>query len=262
MQGKEKQSLLIGSLLMQEQQNKIVKMAPLIAIIGCDGSGKSTVSEAILSWIQGYGPAATVHLGKQAGNIGRALSRLPLVGSSIEKLISRKVTKTKSNRKKNQTPSVFVALVIYAFSIRRLLRFRRMLALRRQGLIIVTDRFPQLGLPGAYDGPGLSIHANGNSIVRWLARREHAMYLWMTSFHPDLILRLNVDLDTACARKPDHQRELLRVKIEATPLLKFDGAKIVEIDSNQALADVLVAAKSAVAQTMAERAYVYKASEV
>lgn len=244
---------------MQEQQNKMIKMAPLIAIIGCDGSGKSTVSEAILSWIHGYGPAATAHLGKQAGNIGRTLSRLPLIGSTIEKFINRKVVKTKSSQKKNKTPGIFVALVIYAFSIRRLLRFKRMLALRRQGLIIVTDRFPQLEIPGAYDGPGLSIDADGSPIVRWLARREHAMYVWMTSFHPDLVLRLNVDLDTACARKPDHQRELLRAKIEATPLLKFDGAKIAEIDSNQALANVVMAAKSAVAQVMTERAYIYKA---
>lgn len=241
--------------MVQAQENRVEPMAPLIAIIGCDGSGKSTVSEEILAWIQAYGPAATVHLGKQAGNIGRALAHLPVIGGSLDKLINRQVVKTKSVRKKNKTPGVFVALVIYAFSIRRLLRFRRMLALRRQGLIIVTDRFPQLELPGAYDGPGLSINADGNFIVRWLARREHAMYVWMTSFHPDLVLRLNVDLDTACARKPDHQRELLRVKIAATPLLKFDGARIAEIDSTQALADVLASAKQAVAEVMAERGY-------
>lgn len=243
------------------KKSDVNSMAPLIAIIGCDGSGKSTVSEEILRWIQGYGPAASVHLGKQAGNIGRALARLPVIGKPLDKLINQQVKKTKSVRKKNKTPSILVATVIYLFSIRRLLRFRRMLALRREGLIIVTDRFPQLELLGAYDGPGLSAKAEGNVIVRWLAKREHAMYVWMTSFHPDLVLRLNVDLDTACARKPDHQRELLRAKIEATPLLKFNGARIAEIDSTQALPEVLRSAKAAVDAVMQARGYVYTAQK-
>ena len=55
-------------------------LPPLIAIVGCDGSGKSTVSEALLEWIKGYGPAAAAHLGKQQGNTGRSLSTLPVIG--------------------------------------------------------------------------------------------------------------------------------------------------------------------------------------
>jgi len=145
--------------------------------------------------------------------------------------------------------------VIFAFSLRRLRRFRRMMAMRRRGMIIVTDRYPQLDLAGAYDGTGLSVDAPGSAFVRWLARREHAMYEWMTSYRPDLVIRLNVDLDTACARKPDHRRELLRDKVAATPLLKFNGAPIVEIDAAQPLADVLAAAKAAVARTLTERGY-------
>ena len=232
-----------------------VALAPLIAVIGCDGSGKSTVSESILDWVRGYGPAAAAHLGKQSGNLGRALARLPMIGPLIGRVINRKVTSVRDYRATNKAPGVFVALVIYALSLRRVLRFRRMLALRRQGLIIVTDRYPQLELPGAYDGPGLSVTAQGNPIVRWLARREQVAYAWMTGYRPDLVLRLNVDLDTACARKPDHRRELLRDKVAATPLLKFNGAPIVEIDSTQALADVLAAARLAVARTMTEKGY-------
>ena len=231
------------------------ELAPLIAVIGCDGSGKSTVSENILDWVRGYGPAAAAHLGRQSGNVGRALARLPIVGSLFGRAISRQVAKASDHRATNRVPGIFVALVIYAFSLRRARRFRRMLALRRQGFIIVTDRYPQLELPGAYDGPGLSVAAQGNRVVRWLARREHIAYERMTRYRPDLVLRLNVDLDTACARKPDHRREALRIKLAATPLLKFNDAPIVEIDGTRPLAEVLAAAKSAVASTMAERGY-------
>lgn len=230
------------------------ELAPLIAIIGCDGSGKSTVSEAVLAWVRCFAPTEAAHLGKQSGNIGRAIARLPLVGNLLDRLIARKTDSTRAQRDK-KTPGLLTALVIYAFSLRRLRRFKRMMSLRRQGMIIVTDRYPQLELPGAYDGTGLSVTAPGNIFVRWLARHERVHYEWMTSYRPDLVLRLNVDLDTACARKPDHRRELLRDKVAATPLLRFNGAPIVEIDSTQPLSDVLAAAKAAVTRTLTERGY-------
>jgi thymidylate kinase len=77
----------------------------------------------------------------------------------------------------------------------------------------------------------------------------------MTSHRPDLVLRLNVDLDTACARKPDHRRELLARKVEATPRLKFNGATIVDIDASKPLDDVLAAARAAVSHMLTERGY-------
>ncbi len=230
------------------------RLAPLIAVIGCDGSGKSTVSEAVLAWVRGYGPAIAAHLGKQSGNIGRALARLPLVGMRLDRAIAKKTDSTRAQREQ-KTPGLLTALVIYAFSLRRLRRFRRMMAARRQGLIIVTDRYPQLELPGAYDGTGLSVNVPGNALVRWLARRERAHYQWMTSFRPDLVIRLNVDLDTACARKPDHRRELLRDKVAATPLLTFNGAPMVEVDATLPLDQVLAAATAAVSATLGRLGY-------
>lgn len=231
------------------------ELAPLIAIIGCDGSGKSTVSEEVLAWVRGYGPAETAHLGKQSGNIGRAMVQWPLIGPWVGRVIVRKTDKTRIQRDGKKAPGFFVALVIMAFLLRRLRRFQRMLELRRKGLIVVTDRYPQLDLPGASDSTDLSATASGSAVVRWLARREQAAYEWMTSFRPDLVIRLNVDLDTACARKPDHRRELLRDKVAAIPLLKFNGAPIVDVDATLPLAEVLAAAKAAVTRTLIARGY-------
>lgn len=234
---------------------KQTKLAPLIAIVGCDGSGKSTVSEQTLIFVRGYGPAASAHLGKQAGNMGRSLSNLPLVGKWIERLISRKTKTVSGSYDKNKTPEILPALVMYLFAIRRVRRFKRMLALREQGLIIVADRYPQLEYPRAYDGPALSVSAQGNFIIRWLARKEQKAFEWMTSYKPDLVIRLNVDIDTACERKPDHVREALLKKIEVTPLLTFNGANIVEVDTVQPLADVLTAVETAVSKTLTEHGF-------
>jgi thymidylate kinase len=127
---------------------------------------------------------------------------------------------------------------VFGFSLLRLRRFRRVLALRREGVVVITDRYPQTEIAGFYDGPGLSAARAGSRLVGWLAARERRMYEWMASFHPDIVLRLNVDAETALARKPDHKPGLLREKVRVTPLLRFHGARIVDLDARASYADV------------------------
>ena len=230
-------------------------LPPLIAIVGCDGSGKSTVSEELLVWLKSYGPAATSHLGKQQGNTGRSISNLPVAGKFLGSFIERKASTVRKSRTVNKAPDTFPAIVIYAFTLKRLQRFRRMLALRDKGLIIIADRFPQLDLPGTSDSTDMSVTAQGNRFVSWLAQREQAAFEWMTSYQPDLVIRLNVDIDTAFARKPDHSREGLERKIKNIPQLTFNGAPIADIDATQPLAEVVAAAKAAVTQTLTEHGY-------
>ena len=82
----------------------------------------------------------------------------------------------------------------------------------------------------------------------------------MASHVPDLVIKLNVDLDVACARKPDHRREALAKKIAITPQLTFGGAPLVDINANQPLDDVLVDVEKAITEFMATRGYHHSAS--
>ena len=118
---------------------KSSELPPLIAIVGCDGSGKSTVSEELLLWMKGYGPAAAAHLGKQQGNAGRSLANLPLIGKLLGRFIERKVSTVHTLRSGNKAPHVLPALVMYAFTLKRMRRFRRMLVLRHQGFMVIAD---------------------------------------------------------------------------------------------------------------------------
>ncbi|SKC18981.1 Thymidylate kinase [Kosakonia radicincitans] len=230
------------------------EIPPLIAVIGSDGSGKSTVCEHLINYVKKYGPAVRVHLGKQAGNVGRAVSQLPLIGNSVGRSI---VSNTKKVRSKKSRLSVLPALVITFFVFRRLRRFKRMLAFRRQGFIILADRFPQAQIPGAYDGPIFPLDTKGNWLVRRLATLEHNVFHRMTSYKPDLVIKLNVDLDVACARKPDHRKDALARKIAITPQLKFEGANIVDIDANKSLDEVIASVEAEVARFMASQGYTY-----
>jgi thymidylate kinase len=222
--------------------------APLIALVGSDGSGKSTVGEALLGWMREQRPTELCHLGKQTGNIGRAIARWPIVGKSFDTKIAAKADKAKDPR----GPSLLTGIAIYLFSMRRVRRFKRMLAVRARGTAILTDRFPQNEIPGPMDGLGLA-NAQG-SVLRWLARRERAHYDWMVAHRPDLVLRLTVDFDTAFARKPDHRPSSLKAKIADLAGLKFGGAPVVDIDATRPLDEVLASAKLAITAALAGRA--------
>ncbi|MCQ4856764.1 hypothetical protein NE471_27455, partial [Escherichia coli] len=68
---------------------------------------------------------------------------------------------------------------------------------RRRGLIVLTDRYPQDQIPGAYDGTVFSPNVEGGRFVSWLASQERKAFHWMASHKPDLVIKLNVDLELA-----------------------------------------------------------------
>ncbi len=233
---------------MASQAIELRKLAPLISVVGTDGAGKSTVNAAMLDLIRQYGPAEACYLGLKSGDIGRRIREFRFGGALFEAYLARKGAQARS--KTDRIPGPFTALVIYGLSLFRIARFKRMLHRRREGVAIITDRFPQIEVPGFYDGPGLSAARAEGWFVRWLQHREFRKYTWMASHRPDLIIRLNVSLETAFARKPDHELDQLRSKIAVTPHLIFGGAPICDIDSDRPLEEVLDLARSAIEQKM------------
>lgn len=227
-------------------------LAPLIAIVGSDGSGKSTVAGDVLKALRAEGRRVELcYLGLGTGDLGNRIKQWPVIGRMLEGFLTRKAGQARDKNAK--IPGLPTALVIYRYSLVRRRRFMHVLALRRQGVTVLTDRYPQVEVPGYYDGPGLSAaRAEGWAIGR-LAAKERAIYAWMASYLPDLVVRLNVDADTALARKPDHARALIERKVAITPQLKFNGAPIVDLDATAPYAEVLAKAKAAVDAALAGR---------
>ncbi|MCU9638930.1 thymidylate kinase, partial [Escherichia coli] len=71
--------------------------------------------------------------------------------------------------------------------------------------------------------------------VSLLASQERKAFHWMSCHKPDLVIKLNVDLEVACSRKPNHKRESLVRQIPLTPHLTFGGAQLVDIHANHPL---------------------------
>ena len=118
-----------------------------------------------------------------------------------------------------------------------------LLRLSRRGVVVITDRYPQAEVPGFhFDGPGLGAVNAESWLGRKLAARGLRLYQWMASHVPTLLIRLNIDADTAHIRKPDHKLSILRDKVTIIPGLHFNGARILDLDGRDPYDHVLSAA--------------------
>ncbi|MET0935166.1 MAG: hypothetical protein ABWX83_04210 [Luteibacter sp.] len=210
----------------------------VVALTGCDGSGKSTLAADLVARLREEGPTEPLYLGQSSGRIGEWIATLPIVGKSFNRYLLSKSDKV--HDRPSSPPGNVTALAIYLLSRWRAHKFRRMLAMCRRGVLVVTDRYPQATKPGfLFDGPQLAKTEGGNWWVRALRVQEQKLYDWMSTGVPMLVIRLNIDAETAHARKPDHALAKLREKIAAWPHLTFNGAPILDLDARDAPGTVL-----------------------
>lgn len=201
----------------------------VIAITGCDGSGKSTLTTSLFNRLSPEYPVEMIYLGQSSGRIGEWISELPIIGASFGRYLRKKADNV--HEKPSTPPGAATALIIYLLSCWRSWKFRRMLRRSAQGKLLITDRWPQAEVAGfRFDGPQLAKTRGGSGWVQMLRKREEALYDWMASYPPALLIRLNIDAETAHARKPDHKLSALREKVAVIPGLHFNGANILDLD--------------------------------
>lgn len=223
----------------------------VIAVIGCDGSGKSTLTTDLVASLSTQHPTELLYLGQSSGKIADWIRSLPLIGQPFGRYLARKAER--AHGKQTAVPDTATVLTVYLLSLWRAHKFRRMLALSRSGKRVIVDRYPQAEVPGFYfDGPGLGVINTTSWLARKLAAREQRLYQWMASHVPALVIRLNVDADTALARKPDHKASVLRDKLAVIPTLHFNGARILDLngcDPYAKVRDMALSAINAIPQT-------------
>ncbi|EYD83684.1 hypothetical protein AC26_2921 [Escherichia coli 1-176-05_S3_C2] len=192
----------------------------LIAVVGCDGTGKSTLTTDLVKSLQQHWQTERRYLGLLSGEDGDKIKRLPLVGVWLERRLAAKSSKTQSM--KTKSPALWAALIMYCFSLRRMTNLRKVQRLAQSGVLVVSD------------------------LNMFLAQRERRLYQQMAQYRPELIIRLGIDIDTAISRKPDHDYAELQDKIGVMSKIGYNGTKILEIDSRAPYSEVLEQAQKAV----------------
>lgn len=225
------------------------KLAPLIAVVGSDGSGKSTLAADLLAHVAQSRTAESGYLGLGSGEQGRRIGRWPLIGPALHRWLDSIADRLRDPHA--PIPGWLAARYALRKSHRRKAKFDALVARRAAGVTIVTDRYPQIEVPGLHDGPILAGVATTPG-QRAMQAEERALYAAMAAYVPTLVVRLSVDIDTVMARKPDHDRALITRKVETVPLLTFSGAPMVELDATMDYAAELKLAKAAVDVALAD----------
>ena len=172
----------------------------LIAVVGCDGTGESTLTTDLVKSLQQHWQTERRYLGLLSGEDGDKIKRSPLVGVWLERRLAAKSSKTQSM--KTKSPALWAAVIMYCFSLRRMANLRKVQRLAQSGVLVVSDRFPQAEISGFYyDGPGIGVERATEKISMFLAQRERRLYQQMAQYRPELIIRLGIDIETAISRK-------------------------------------------------------------
>ena len=217
----------------------------LVAVVGCDGSGKTRLVGDLVKMLRRDQPAERQYMGLISGETGDRIKRTPLFGVVLERYLASKVRRAQDMEKKLPGPAT--AIVMYLFSLWRASKLRRLTERAGRGTLMIAERYPQAEIPGFhYDGPGLATGRTSGWLARSLATREQSLYDKMAQQRPMLVIRLDIDAETAYARKSDHPISELRDKIAAMPRIEYNGAKIIEVDSREPYAQVLAAALNAI----------------
>lgn len=225
------------------------RLAPLIAVVGCDGSGKSTLAADLLNHVRQTRRAEAGYLGLGSGEQGRRIGRWPLIGPALHRYLDGIADRLRDPSA--PIPGIFAARYALRKSKKRRAQFDRILAMRREGIAVITDRYPQTEVEGLHDGPIMAGRATSIALQN-LQCEERMLYAEMASYVPTLVIRLNIDVDTAIARKTDHARALIAKKVETVPQLSFNGAPMVDLDATLPYEVELALAKAAVDKVLAD----------
>jgi len=207
----------------------------IIAFVGCDGSGKSTVTKEIKDWLSWKIESSQVYFGT-GDHFFSFYKSFKLFAIRFRKRKAAAPKKKdqdipKETRKDKVYDSNIVAYLENTNKVKVARRvFNNLIRIgryRMNGGISVLDRYPQLQFTGIYDGAKIS------SQYKKYFEREVKYLSLARDIQPDIVFKLIVPLEVSLQRKPDPDPETVKRKVEITELLEFPDSKVFRIDTTQ-----------------------------
>lgn len=250
-----------------KRKNRVLQAGgALIAFVGADATGKSTLVSESSRWLGETFTVQTVHLGKPPSSwltapINLALALMRRAGAKDEEGGGKRSDESYAGRSDSSALVLHtfkgVSSLPYALRSVALAWDRRRLALRcrrqsARGALIVCDRYPS-GTSGAMDSPRLA-PASGRAggvarFYNFLAQLEQAIYQRIPP--PDIVLRLQVSLETALARNRARGGQdgeaYLAVRHRQSRAWQMAGTRFeYRVDTEQSLEETLQSVKEAI----------------
>ena len=228
----------------------------IIAFVGVDGAGKSTMTKEITKWLGRKIECTRFYMGEGDGKTTifvSAMKRAGLIASNIrpgkkektpdlkDQLLSADPEKQQKDVHRNKAYLRYLkkyvrACMILSVEKKNHKNLRRMYRYRLNGGISILDRYPQTELCGRNDGPKIAglLEEYRNKQVHRLIREEQRYLSIVKRIKPDLVIRLNIPVDVSMARKPEQEDpEVFQKKIDDLMEITYQNANIVDIDASQ-----------------------------
>lgn len=222
----------------------------IVAVVGADGSGKSTVSQEVLTTFAPKVDLCKLYFGRGDGKIGWQRQAL----YSLKGLVERKDVPGKSShqlsgvaeKKKGFLADVYRCIEALLVANEKRVRLACMLKARRKGMLVVCDRFPQNQFMGYNDGPLLHyLSTSRNPVFRIMSKIEANVYAFAEKHPPQLLIKLIADAKVVEARKPgETSLDKLEMKIAGVKSLRYAAScRVVTINASLPLEEVLLRVK-------------------
>jgi thymidylate kinase len=231
------------------EKKTMVQGGLTIAVVGADGSGKSTVVNELSRWLSWRLTVHTYYMGSQQP------STITHMAGLVSRLFGYPYRKSRALiSERNAISKLLYGLQSLFQSLHRIGIARdsygRYVAGQRnasQGALVIYDRYPLEAVritDRFMDGPRIaSMHGNRmGPVAAALSRVEQNIYQRIRP--PDHVFVLQVSPGVSSQRKPDHKPEILKVKSQALKEMERDGLRITEVNADQSLDQVLLETKA------------------
>jgi len=243
--------MAFNRLVRHEKHMRLQTGGKLIALVGPQATGKSTLAAAVRKWLGAELSISYIHAGKPPATVLTYLANkmIPVtkrIFSSYDTVEYDKAAE--SNDVGYDFPLMFVLRrVMLAYERKKLLG--RVYRETRNGKICLSDRYPS-DVVGAIDGATFSdeaISAQGSAIKRWLMKLERTLYDQICS--PDMVLQLSVSVEEAVRRnlvrdkEGEQTTEYVERRHAMNRLPEFHRCPVASISTDKSIADTIIEVK-------------------
>ena len=218
----------------------------VVALVGSDGAGKSSVVEALHSWLGGKVDVVTIYFGSGQGP--SSILRWPL---KLALRVARRGSgppRLDPDIRRSRDVSVPRAIWAVLLAREKRAKVRTAMRARERGFIVICDRYPQTQVGGVSDGPLLwRWHESTGRLKRRLARWEREIYELGAAIFPDVVVRLIVAPETAAQRRPGDDPRELAFRTRLVKDLRFETARygVTDVAADEDLESVILQVKRA-----------------
>lgn len=219
----------------------------IIAFVGSEASGKSTLSSRTGAWLGEVFEIERVHMGKPR-RTWRTRVPFLVIGlySGMKRAIKRSTGKTGAANRLGNAGEAFEPhpVVAYLDAIDRFSLIRKCSRRMMAGSFVLMDRYPETK-QGGIDGPRIS---GSGPFTNLLGRMERRIY---SNFPPiDVIFKVMAPLETTLERNAGRAipepEDFVKFRFEKARGMEFRNIKVIPIDTSFSLDECLLKIKQGI----------------